>query len=168
MDKLIMMLLLLFHVLNVEASHSLWLGKLIAKREGSRVEQGVQANKKQDRGFFKTHGLILFYSSLCPHCRQFAPVLKGWAVVHRAEILPLSFDNQTLPEFPNFLPATTEWVNDAFQGNAIQYPALFIANLTTKVLYPVGFGSMSEQELNARMKGLIIKITAYENQGNAP
>ncbi|MXH29263.1 type-F conjugative transfer system pilin assembly thiol-disulfide isomerase TrbB, partial [Escherichia coli] len=91
--------------------------------------------------------------------------LKGWANRNKAEVLPLSLDNQPLPEFPKFLPATTEWINAAFGGNSINYPALFVVNPKTKTLYPVGFGSMTNAELNDRMAVLISKIKAYEIKG---
>lgn len=125
----------------------------------------VKAAESRQQEFFRTHGLVLFYSSHCPHCRQFAPVLKKWTEHHHAQLLPLSFDNQALPEFPHFLPASTEWVSAAFQGNEINYPAVFIVNPETKALYPVGFGAMSDNELDERMALLIPKVNAYEKGG---
>ncbi|WP_165481434.1 conjugal transfer protein TraF, partial [Legionella brunensis] len=88
-----------------------------------------------------------------------------WITRNKAELMPLSLDNQPLLEFPKFLPATTEWINAAFGGNAINYPALFVVNPNTKALYPVGFGSMTEAELNGRMEVLIPKIKMYESEG---
>ncbi|HAU0345690.1 TPA: type-F conjugative transfer system pilin assembly thiol-disulfide isomerase TrbB [Legionella pneumophila] len=149
-------------VLGAQAEGSQWLTNMIAEHEQSSEHKDVQGNNKKDQGFFSTHGLILFYGSQCPHCKQFAPILKQWVARNKVELLPLSLDNQPLPEFPQFLPATTEWINAAFGGNAINYPALFVVNPKTKALYPVGFGSMTEMELNNRMEVLIPKITEYE------
>ncbi|HAT3977577.1 TPA: type-F conjugative transfer system pilin assembly thiol-disulfide isomerase TrbB [Legionella pneumophila] len=151
-------------VLNAAAEGSQWLTKMIAEHEQSSEHKVVQGNNKKDQGFFSTHGLILFYGSQCPHCKQFAPILKHWATHNKVEVLPLSLDNQPLPEFPRFLPATTEWINAAFGGNAINYPAIFVVSSKTKALYPVVFGSMTEIELNDRMNALIPKINAYENK----
>ncbi|HCE6135894.1 TPA: type-F conjugative transfer system pilin assembly thiol-disulfide isomerase TrbB [Legionella pneumophila] len=156
-------LALIFMVLSAQGSQ--WLTNMIAAQEQSSKRKVVQINNKKDQEFFYTHGLILFYGSQCPHCKQFAPILKRWATLNKAEILPLSLDNQPLPEFPQFLPATTEWINAAFGGNAINYPATFVVNPKTKALYPLGFGSMSEAELNDRMNTLIPKIKAYEIKG---
>jgi type-F conjugative transfer system pilin assembly thiol-disulfide isomerase TrbB len=153
--------------LGAQAQNKQWLTHLIAEQEGKVTNTpAVQPNRKE-RHFFTTHGLILFYGSQCPHCKALAPVLKKWITLHDAKLLPLAFDNQPLPEFPHFLPATSEWVNAAFQGNAINYPAIFVVNTKTKALYPVGFGSMTEAELNTRMDRLLPKINDYEQKGRA-
>lgn len=160
--RLLLGLALSFIILSVQAEGTQWLTTMIAKQEQSSEQRLVRSSNKKGQGFFSTHGLILFYGSQCPHCKQFAPILKQWVTRSNAELLPLSLDNQALPEFPKFLPATTEWINAAFGGNAINYPALFVVNPKTKALYPVGFGSMTEIELNNRMDVLIPKITEYE------
>ncbi|HAT3877916.1 TPA: type-F conjugative transfer system pilin assembly thiol-disulfide isomerase TrbB [Legionella pneumophila] len=157
--------ILAFMVSGAFANTSQWLAHMIAEHEQASQYREVKNNQQQEKGFFSTHGLILFYGSQCPHCQQFAPILKHWAFQNKAEILPLSLDNQPLPEFPKFLPATTEWINAAFGGSAIQYPALFIINPKTQALYPVGFGSMTVVELDERMRLLIPKIKTYEKKG---
>lgn len=163
--RVLLGLALSFIILSVQAEGTQWLTTMIAKQEQSSEQRLVRSSNKKEQGFFSTHGLILFYGSQCPHCKQFAPILKQWVTRSNAELLPLSLDNQALPEFPQFLPATTEWINAAFGGNAINYPALFVVNPKTKALYPVGFGSMTEAELNDRMNVLIPKINAYELKG---
>jgi hypothetical protein len=40
-------------------------------------------------------------------------------------------------------------------------------NFNHKTLYPVGFGSMSDEELNERMNALLSKISAYEHKERA-
>ncbi|HGT2096421.1 TPA: type-F conjugative transfer system pilin assembly thiol-disulfide isomerase TrbB [Legionella pneumophila] len=154
-----------FIVSCTQAEGAKWLTNMIAEQKGVFQHQREESINKKGKGFFSTHGLILFYGSQCPHCKRFAPILQGWANRNKAEVLPLSLDNQPLPEFPKFLPATTEWINAAFGSNAINYPALFVVNPKTKALYPVGFGSMTDAELNDRITTLIPKIKMYENKG---
>ncbi|AOU90846.1 type-F conjugative transfer system pilin assembly thiol-disulfide isomerase TrbB [Legionella anisa] len=163
--RVFLSVMLAFIGLGARAEGSQWLTNMIAEQEGVVTHQSEAPLNTKGKGFFSTHGLILFYGSQCPHCKQFAPILKQWVTRTNAELLPLSLDNQPLPEFPKFLPATTEWINAAFGGNAINYPALFVVNPKTKALYPVGFGSMTEAELNDRMNALIPKINAYELKG---
>lgn len=158
---------LVFTTFNVQASQGQWLNQMIAQHEGVAVPFVGEQHPKKSTDFFSTHGLILFYGSQCPHCRQFAPRVKQWAEERGAKVLPLSFDNQPLPEFPHFLPATTNWINAAYQGGPIHYPALFVVNFNHKTLYPVGFGSMSDEELNERMNALLSKISAYEHKERA-
>ncbi len=115
--------------------------------------------------FFETHGFVFFFASTCPYCHQFSPVLSQVSKKLGARVLPLSFDNQPLPEFQEALPASSDWTTVAFQNASIHYPALFIANPTTEKLYPVSIGSLSEMELMTRIDELIPKIMAYENTG---
>ncbi|PWY53809.1 type-F conjugative transfer system pilin assembly thiol-disulfide isomerase TrbB [Legionella qingyii] len=162
----ITVLTLTISTFTVHAKSSEWFTKIMASKEQGVLQHTAKEEPKtRHHGFFREHGLILFYASQCPHCHLFAPILKSWAVQNEVEILPLAFDNQPLPEFPNFLPATTEWINAAFQGKPITYPALFVVNPKTKMLFPVGFGSMTQDELNYRMEHLIPKITSYERSG---
>lgn len=163
--RVLLSAMLAFIVLGANAEGSQWLTNMITEQEGAVKHQREEPFNTKSKGFFSTHGLILFYGSQCPHCKQFAPTLKQWVARNKVELLPLSLDNQPLPEFPQFLPATTEWINAAFGGNAINYPATFIVSPKTKALYPVGFGSMTETELSDRMVLLIPKITEYEKKG---
>jgi thiol-disulfide isomerase/thioredoxin len=105
--------------INAFSSHANrfeWLNQIIAEKENVQQGETLNTMKKQDKGFFREHGFILFYASSCSHCHQFAPVLKRWADKHQAAVLPLAFDNQPLLEFPHYALVTTEWVNAAFQG----------------------------------------------------
>ena len=112
--------------------------------------------------FFKTHALMFFFSSSCPHCHQVAPILKAWAKDHEAVVDARSFDNMPLSDFRSPQPATQALITAAYQNEAIRYPALFVINQTTHVLYPVVIGSFTFAELNLRMDVLLPKIIAYE------
>lgn len=136
-----------------------WLSQVIQEREKLTSEK---VSHLHPSSFFKHHQLVLFYASTCSHCHQFAPVLKAWAKEQGAAILAFSFDNKPMREFPDAKPATTHWVNAAFQGQAIRYPALFILNTQTKAIYPASLGFLSQEELQARMQVLIPKIRAFE------
>ena len=124
----------------------------------------VQAYSLEARrdDFFQTHGFVFFFASTCPYCHQFSPVLNRVSKQLGAHVLPLSFDNQPLPEFQDILPASSDWVSAAFKNSPFHYPALFIANPSTLQLYPVSIGALDEVELSARIHELISKITAYE------
>lgn len=113
--------------------------------------------------FFQTHGFVFFFASTCPYCHQFSPVLSQVSKRLGASVLPLSFDNQPLPEFQKVLPATSDWTTVAFKNASIHYPALFIANPKTHALYPVSIGALNEMDLTTRIEALIPKIMAYEN-----
>lgn len=159
--QLLIILMLMLPAFQVCASRA-WLNEMIVSQEKSLYEP-LQKQSTENH-FFSQHGLVLFYASTCPHCHALAPELKRWSEKNRAEVLALSIDNKPLNEFQNFLPATTEWINAAFNGKPIGYPALFVVNPKTRALYPVATGSMTEMELDARMHELIPKIAEYEKR----
>ena len=127
----------------------------------------IKENSTMPNAFFQTHGFIFFFASTCLYCHQFSPVLSKVANDFNARILPLSFDNQPLPEFKDFMRATSDWTTIAFKNQSIHYPALFIANPDNQMLYPVSIGALDEKELTTRLEELIPKIIAHENAGNA-
>lgn len=159
--KWVMLSLFISH--NALAADS-FLDRMLAERQGQNPVSETRVAPQGKDAFSKTHGLILFFSSQCPYCRQFSPVVKQFAEASGMEILPLSFDNQPLPEFQKFLPATKEWVSVAFGNNPINYPALFMVNAKTHTLYPVSTGALSEAELASRVEALIDKVKAYEER----
>ena len=110
----------------------------------------------------QTYRLILFFSNQCPHCVNFAPVLKAYADSHHWQIEAITLNGESLPEFPDATFATQEMIDVAYQGKTVTYPALFIANTKTHALYPVSFGEMGALELDERMSAIREKITAYE------
>lgn len=128
----------------------------------SKIEYAKTAKAPQGKGFFKTHGVLFFFSSRCPYCLQFAPVVKQYIENNKAEVLALSFDNRPLPTFPNFIPASKNWVSLAFGNKPINYPALFIVNPKTHSVYPVSSGAYSYVELDQMMNSVIEQIQNYE------
>lgn len=133
--------------------------QLAQKSAGLKIRPLLPDSKNE---FFKHHALVFFFSSQCPYCKQFAPVVTTWAATNGASILGLSFDNQPLEELPDFIPASTQWVNTAYNGKPITYPALFVVNKTQHLLYPVAFGAMSKDEFEQRIAVIQSKIEAYE------
>lgn len=142
-----------------------WLNAMIEKKKEVRVNEKLPM--KSTVPFNKTHTLVFFYASTCKHCHHFAPVLQSYAKKSGLSVLALSFDNTPIEGFNIFKPVTTEWVNVAFEGKEIHYPALFIMNQKTNALYPVSFGAMSYDELQLRMQAVISKILVYETSGVA-
>lgn len=106
--------------------------------------------------------LVLFFSNKCPHCVQFAPVVKQFIDTNHWNIEAISLNGETMPEFPNATFATQEMIDVAYHGKPVVYPALFIANSNTKALYPVSFGELGKQELEDRMKLIMAKVGEYE------
>lgn len=151
---------LLFISQSVFASSDLYVQALMDRKAQSSHVQAEKVAKGDS--FFKTHGVLFFFSSRCPHCLKFAPVVRQYLDDNKAEALALSFDNQPLPSFPNFIPASKDWVSVAFGNQPINYPALFIVNPKTRAVYPVSSGAYSSTELNQMMSSAIQQIKNYE------
>ena len=117
--------------------------------------------------FFKNHVLLFFFASSCPHCHHQAPILKDWANNYGVTVDARTLDDKPLPEFPTATTATASLLETAFRGNSIRYPALFVMNPASGALYPVAIGSMTLDELNARIQTLVPKIIAYEQGGHS-
>lgn len=132
------------------------------KERSIQTHESVSMSTSNNDSFFKTHGFLFFYASSCPYCHQFAPVIKEYAGENGADVLPISFDNKPIVPFEKFLPVTKDWVNTAYGDKPIHYPALFIVNPKTHMLYAVSMGALSKAELTQRMDVFIEKINEYE------
>lgn len=114
--------------------------------------------------FFKSHQLVFFFASTCPHCHKAAPSLKAWAKLHQAVVMAVSFDRESLPEFPHTTEASESLIQAAYAGQPITFPALFVINTKTNQLYPAMMGEWTKVELEHRLKALIAKIERYEGE----
>jgi thiol-disulfide isomerase/thioredoxin len=98
--------------------------------------------------------LVLFFSSKCPHCLKFAPVVKSYGLKNHLPIEAISLNHKPLREFPTPTFATQEMIDLAYQGKTVVYPALFLADTKLKRLYPISYGALSQYELDERMEKL--------------
>lgn len=155
-------LFLLLLYLSSNALGDEWLVKLVKDKESS-IKKGIE-NKKSPKPFFKDHVLLFFFSSTCPYCHRFSPILNAFAKKRGIKVIPLSFNGQGLAHFNRFYPVTDEWVKLAFPNGNIRYPALFILNEKNHFLYPVAVGFMSNHELENTMHRLMPKINAFEKR----
>ena len=89
-------------------------------------------------------------------------MLSRWANTYGVRVDARSFDDKSIPGFEGQRPVTKDLVDTAYAGKSIEYPALFVMNEASGMLYPVSFGALNETELQARMDLLIPKIMQYE------
>lgn len=98
--------------------------------------------------------LVLFFSSKCPYCVKFAPVVKSYGLKSKLPIEAVSLNHEPLKEFPEPTLATQDMIDLAYQGKTVVYPALFLADTKSKRLYPISYGALSQYELEERMERL--------------
>ena len=105
------------------------------------------------------YALMFFFDSKCPHCHNFAPIVKSVSANYGFHVFDFSFDNQGLPSFPT--PATvTQAIYHAYYGNAKPfYPVLILQNVNTMDFYVIAQGEVPEalllQNLNQYAKELL-------------
>jgi thiol-disulfide isomerase/thioredoxin len=96
----------------------------------------------------KTQGFFYFYSSSCPHCQRFAPLLKQFSDEHGFSVVAISMDGGFLPSFPDA-------VMDAGQSKQFQvtvFPSLFLVDPSRQKAVLVTDGAIDSQEILRRLQ----------------
>ncbi len=92
-------------------------------------------------------GLLFFFRSDCPVCHRFAPILKQFASRYDIEVIAISLDGGTLPDYPQ--PEFNH--KQAEKLNVPVVPAVYAANPTTQTIVPIAFGLVTEDILLQRL-----------------
>lgn len=116
--------------------------------------------------FYKNHDIILFFSSTCIHCHNFAPVITSWAKEHNATLTSYTLDGRGIDTIPSFNEPSEELLDAAFGDSPRGTPALFILNRNNGSIYPVMYGESTRQELDEKISGLKNKIIQFESENN--
>lgn len=97
------------------------------------------------------YGLFFFFSSDCPYCHQFAPIVKRFAETYGWEIIAISVDGGNLEGFPS-----AQNDNGLFEAWGIKVlPSLFAVNPKTKEAIPIAYGLTSLDEMENRIMTLV-------------
>ena len=98
------------------------------------------------------YGLFFYFSNQCIYCQKMAPTVKAFTEHYHFEVLPITINGESLPEFPN-----AKFDNGSMmqlQVNTV--PALFLVDKQSKNITPIGFGLMDFNELEKRIVTLIL------------
>jgi len=108
---------------------------------------------------------VLFYSTNCPHCTSFAPVLKKYAYDCSIPVQAFATGQAVSPNFPNSIIVPQDTIDQFFgSGSELSVPTLFILNKHNYHAYPVAKGSLTYLELNNRMNILAPKVLKHEQK----
>ncbi len=117
------------------------------------LDQKKQQMDQEVYNLAQTHGLFFFVSSSCAYCQKFAPIVKAFSQQYGWEVMAISMDGTTLPEFP-----------DADNDNGISaklgvesVPTLLAVNPQTEEIIPLSNGMSSQQQILDRIRVLIIE-----------
>lgn len=94
-----------------------------------------------------SHGLFFFFKGSCPYCHAFGPILRRFSERYGIEVLPVSLDGGTLPEFPD--PRRDTRVASELGVSTV--PSLFLVDPQQRNVIPLGSGVMSADELAERI-----------------
>ena len=112
--------------------------------------------EKAIRSLAEKYGLFFFFSSDCPYCRTFAPIVKDFATRYGFSIVPITINGKPLPEFPN-----ARLDNGASKRLGVnRYPSLFAVNPKLNRVIPLSYGVMSKEELSQR----VYQLTQLQKQ----
>jgi conjugal transfer pilus assembly protein TraF len=93
------------------------------------------------------YGIWFFFRGSCPYCHRFAPILADFSRRYGIDILPITLDGGTLPEFPN--PKFDLRV--AEELNVTVVPSVFLVNPKTRDIIALSHGLLSQTELAQRI-----------------
>lgn len=103
------------------------------------------------RKLAKTHGLFFFFRSDCPYCHAMAPMIKQFQSRYGVNVIPVSLDGGTLPQFPNAIRD-----NGIAQNLGVStVPATFMAIPREKQIVPIGYGVMNLEEMADRIYQIV-------------
>ena len=101
----------------------------------------------------QSHGLFFFFSNSCAYCKHFAPIVKAFSDKYGWEVMAISIDGSSLPEFPN---AVTD--NGTAKQLGVKFvPTLLAVNPSTEEVVPLSHGMSSQDQILDRIRVLIIE-----------
>lgn len=114
---------------------------------GLSIQASAGASTDVLKEMTSSQGFFFFYSSTCPHCHRFAPVLERFSHRFGFSVVAISVDGGILPSFPNSV--VDEGQKNIFKVNIL--PSLFLVNPKTKLAVLVTEGFIDEAELAKRV-----------------
>ena len=99
----------------------------------------------------QTHGLFYFFRESCPYCKQFSPILKGFAKRYGFHVTAISMDGGPSPGFPN--PRLDN--GTATRLGVQTVPAVYLVEPRSRSIQPVSFGLLGPTELEERIFSLM-------------
>lgn len=94
-------------------------------------------------------GVYYFYSSECPACRVFGPVLKQFSEIHNMDVMAISMDGGPNAEFPEW--RQNNGISQRLGMDGVLTPAVVLFDTKTKTGVPISYGMVSVQDLENRI-----------------
>lgn len=95
------------------------------------------------------YGIFFLFSSTCPHCHRYSPILKNFQEKYGITIMPISMDGGGLAEWPNFMVNTGQVAKMGITETTVPQTVLF--DKESRQVLTVGTGVLSHSELEERI-----------------
>ncbi len=106
------------------------------------------------------YGVFFVFRSDCPYCHAMSPVLLAFARKYGITVVPISTDGGPLPEWPNYVIDHGQLQQLGLAGKPV--PALMLWDNQTKTPIAVGFGAMSQEEIETRIYALVREEVGHD------
>ena len=111
-------------------------------KRNSDVESAV-------RNINDRYGVFFLFSGSCPHCHRYSPILKAFQQKYGINIMAVSMDGGSLPEWPKFMVNNGQIARMGIDNNTV--PATLLFDKKTRKVIPIGFGVLAHSELEERI-----------------
>lgn len=109
-------------------------------------EEAIQASLHK---LGSRYGIFFFYSTSCPYCHKYSPILKAFAKTYGLNVMAVSRDGKILHDWPE---SEVDKGQIAAMGLAnTPLPATVLFDNKTQSIIPVGFGILAMSELRERI-----------------
>ena len=116
-----------------------------------QLDLGKRRTQKTIQALSKENGLFFFFAGDCPHCHTFAPIVKRFSELYGWDVIAISVDGGSLPEFPD-----AQGDNGLFVAWEVKVlPSLYAVNPSTKTVIPVAYGVTAMDEMENRIMTLV-------------
>ena len=134
--------------LDYAVTHPTAAGGVRVERDMTRAEE-----KAVVKAVAKDNGLFFFFKQNCPFCDEQGRILEALVQEYHITVMAVSLDGSSNPYFPNAKPDNGIAAKMGVQDT----PAMFIVNPVTREAVPLGYGVVSLDEMESRMRRLVMK-----------
>lgn len=118
-------------------------------QQGRHIQLDLEKERRGQtiQDLSQKYGLFFFFSSECPYCHQFAPIVKRFAEIYDWDVIAISIDGGSIEDFPNAQP--NNGLAQAWNIKAL--PSLYAVNPQTQEAIPIAHGLTSMDEMENRI-----------------
>lgn len=95
------------------------------------------------------YGLFYFFAASCTACTEFSPIINAFAQHHEIPVKAVSVDGGPSPYFPDAVVDTGQMARLGLSGAPT--PAVVLYDSQANKVIPIGFGIVSQSELEDRI-----------------